>query len=392
MKTLSTSEVLGDMGRLCYRTICKTDVLGLQSHVKENLTFEGVDFASLQKDEADILRRKFTLGLDESNKLDSHNYTSGKHKFYLKFSGLHFAPSYSFTMTLFYFCFTVVFVQTTNSNDRLGGDLLKKCFSAIFLTICLRFAGYFQQDDAYDIENGKLNEIEQQVASLILRHLQSVSCNAYGINQINGSNPRRLQIKEIGSATYPTMSTINHSCNSNIHRFTMGNTCIVKTLREIKAGEEILDSYGPHFASNSLEDRIRFLDGQYLFCCDCQPCIENWLVYTNLPKHNPTIKCPQCDSTTYSACGKGKYECSKCSTAFDMRKIMKTTKELEKKFQEAKQRLLSSNKLSALDYKDIEGAIAGYANAVEKIQKWPSQSLIECQETLKLCWNLEHQS
>lgn len=86
MKTLSTSEILGDIGRLCYRTICKTDILVLQSHVREYSTFQEKDFASLQKDEAETFRQKFTLGLDKSGKLDSRNYTSGKHRFCLKFS------------------------------------------------------------------------------------------------------------------------------------------------------------------------------------------------------------------------------------------------------------------------------------------------------------------
>lgn len=359
MKTLSSSEILGDVGLLCYRTVCKTDLRVLESHVREHLTFQEKDIAGVQDDEVESLRHKFILGLDKSGKLDSRNYTS-------------------------------VFVQTPNSDARLGGDLLKRCFSAIFLTICLRSAGYFQQTDVNDIENGKLNKIEQQVASLILRHLQSTSCNAYGINSINGINPRRLQVNEIGGATYPTISATNHSCNSNIYRFSMGNACIVKTLREIKAGEEVLDSYGPHFASNSIEDRIRYLDGQYLFSCRCQPCVENWLTYSKLPKNNPSFKCPQCDSES-SACGTGKHICLKCSNTFDTKKIVKMAKELEKKFQEANHRLLSSKNMSAVDFKDVESAIVRYANALEKIQKWPSQTLIECQEALKLCWNLEHQ-
>lgn len=354
MKTLTSSEILGDLGLLCYRSICKTDLRVLESHVLDYATFQEGQDAEV----VDSFRNKFNLGLDESGKLDARNYAS-------------------------------LFVQTPNSADRLGGDLLKKSFSAIFLTICLRFAGYFQPTDVNDIEHGKLYQIEQNVASLILRQLQSISCNSYGINNINAANPRRLQINEIGVATYPTISTINHSCNSNVYRFTMGNACIVKTLREIQPGDEIVDSYGPHFASNSIEDRIRYLDGQYLFCCNCQPCVEDWSVYTKLPKDNLSLKCPQCDGES-SASGKGKHVCLKCSNSFDAKKIVKSVKDTEKKFHEAKQRLLSSNKMSSMDYEAVEGAMMRYANALEKIQKWPSQTLIECQEALKLCWNLKY--
>lgn len=356
MKTFTSSEVLGDKGVLCYRSICKTDSRVLQSHSREYLAFEGNTDPKAHDNELESLSNKFILGLDAAGKMDSQHYVS-------------------------------VFAQSPNSSARLGGELLKRSFSAIFLTICLRFAGYFQQADVNDIEHGKLYEAEQHVASVLLRYLQSASCNSNAISNINGSNPRRVQINEIGVATYPVLSTINHSCNNNIYRFTVGNTSIVKTLREIQAGEEIVDSYGPHFASNSIEDRIRFLDDQYLFCCNCQACNENWPVYTKLSKQNLSIKCPRCSGAA-TASGKGKYVCAKCSNTFDVRKLMKTAKDLEVKFQEAKQRLLNSSKLSAVDHATVENTIVRYANALETIQRWPSQTLIECQEALKLCWNL----
>lgn len=358
MKTFTTSEILGDKGLMCYRSVSKTDVRALESHAREYLAFEEKT-ASDPNVVDESQRRKFVFGLDNSGRLDPQNYTS-------------------------------VFVQSPNSDSRLGGDLLKKSFSAIFLTICLRFAGYFDQTDVTDIEHGKLYEIEQVVASVILRYLQSASCNSYAINHINGSNPRRLQINDIGIASYPLTSTMNHSCNNNVYRITMGNVCVVKALRQISPGEEILDSYGPHFASNSIEDRIRFLDGQYLFCCNCQACNENWMVYSKLPKDNLCIKCTQCNGKSLPS-GKGKYECSKCSNIFDARKLMKMTKDLEKKFQDAKQRLLSASKLPVADREAIHTDFIRYAIGLEKIQNWPSQSLIECQEALKLCWNLECQ-
>lgn len=359
MKTFTTSEVLGDKGLLCYRTICKTDLRTVESHAREYSDFEKQITKDVSVDEMEeSLRNKFIFGVDKSGKLDPQNYTSS-------------------------------FVQTPNSTARLGGDLLKRSFSAIFLTICLRFAGYFDQAVS-DMENGKLYEIEQLVASVLLRHLQSATCNSYAINSVNGSNPRRIQINETGIATYPIISTINHSCNQNVHRFTMGNVCVVKTLREIHCGDEIVDSYGPHFASNAMEDRIRFLDGQYLFCCNCQPCNENWPVYSKLLRENLCIRCTQCDGKT-SFSGKGKNVCLQCSSVCETKKVIRSIKEMEKKFQEAKQRVLSSTKMSTNERETVHGDIVRYARALEKTQKWPSQTLIECQEALKLCWNLECQ-
>lgn len=355
IKALTSSEILGDMALLCYRTISKIDFKLLELHVREFIDL-GEDRDVSPKNEQ-IFREKFILGLNEHNQLDSSNYSA-------------------------------VFAQTPNTDARLGGDLLKRSFSAIALTICLRFTGYFKSVDDIDSEC-KLSETEELVASLFLRHLQSVSCNAYGINKVNGLDPRRLQVNEIGGATYPIISTTNHSCNSNVYRFTIGKTCVVKSLREIKCGEEILDSYGPHFASNSIEERMQLLKGQYLFTCCCSACTENWLIYSQLPRENPCLKCTKCENGSCTK-RKDKFVCSECAIAINAKTLTKTVTECAKQYQLAKDLLLNRSKDSKVDYGKIHDSIVAYAEILGKTQKWPCQLLVECQETLKLCWNLEN--
>lgn len=357
MESLTSSEILGDMALLCYRTITQTNFKVLKSHIRE--------YFELQKDreenpdnEFPYFHEKFILGLDERRKLDSSNYTS-------------------------------VFAQTPNTDHRLGGDLLKRCFSAILLTICLRLTGYFKSEDIDSESN--LNETEELIASLLLRHLQSTSCNAYEINKTSGQDLRRLQINEIGGATYPLISTTNHSCNSNVYRFTIGKTCIVKTLREIQQGEEILDSYGPHFASNSIEERSRHLNGQYMFTCYCSACSENWLIYSKLPKENPCFRCTKCDTGLWTK-KKDEYTCSECSNVFDAKTEEKTVTDLQKQFQAAKELILSSKNDSKIDYETAVKSISEYAYVLARTQQWPCQVLIECQEALKLCWNLQNRT
>lgn len=357
MKSLTTSEILGNMALLCYRTISKTNFNILESHIREY--FKLLEDRKESPENEHIFYEKFILGLDEGGKLDSSSYAS-------------------------------VFAQTPNSDARLGGDLLKRSFSAIVLTICLRFAGYFKKSEDLDDECN-LSKSEEIVASLLLRHLQSASCNAYGINKINGDNLRRIQIKEIGGATYPIISVTNHSCNSNVYRFTIGNTCIVKALRVIHPGEEILDSYGPDFASNLIEERLRLLNGQYMFNCCCSACTEKWLVYSKLPKENPSYKCIKCEKG-FCTKKKNKYICSECSHIFDARKSMQEATKLQKEFQTSKDFLLSPSKKSKIEYEAIKNSIIKYANMLEGTQKWPCQVLIECQEILKLCWNLEYRT
>lgn len=343
------------MALLCYRTISKIDFRLLESHIREFIKLQDVKDESPENEK--LFHDKFILGLSEELKLDSSNYSA-------------------------------VFAQTPNTDVRLGGDLLKRTFSAILLTICLRLTGYFKTGEEID-SDCNLNETEELIASLFLRHLQSASCNAYGINKVSGSDPRRLHVNEVGGATYPIISTTNHSCNSNVYRFTIGKTCILKALREIQCGEEILDSYGPHFASNSLEDRNRLLKGQYMFTCCCSPCTENWSVYSQLARENPCLKCTKCENGLYEK-KKDKYVCSKCAFVLDAKKFMKTVTESVKHYEAAKELLLTPRKDSKINYGEIQESIVRYAIVAGRTQKWPCQVLIECQETLKLCWNLQN--
>ncbi|KAJ6636018.1 SET and MYND domain-containing protein 4 [Pseudolycoriella hygida] len=357
MKALTSSEILGEMVLLCYRTISKSDITVLETHIREFLKIHEGRTEIVQNEQ--IFHEKFVLGLSEGTTLDSS-------------------------------CYNAVFAQTPNTDRRLGGDLLKRSFSAVVLTICLRFSGYFQCVEERD-SKCNLSEDEELIAAILLRHLQGASCNAYGINKLSGDDPRCLDAAEIGGATYPIISTTNHSCNSNVYRFTIGNTCIVKALREIRCGEEILDSYGPHFASNSMEERTRHLKGQYFFTCSCSACIENWVTYSQLPRENPSLKCTKCGNGFLSK-KKDKFVCSVCSNIFEVKRFMKEVNDCAKLYEAAKELLLSSNKNSIINYEVIESSIVAYANILARTQKWPCKVLIECQETLKLCWNLKNSS
>lgn len=354
-KLLTSSETLGDMALLCYRSICKTDFRSLLGHIREflHLSEDGERNPEREK----IFYEKFLLGLDENSKLDTNNYSA-------------------------------VFAQTPNTDTRQGGDLLKRTFSAILLTIYLRRAGYFNQNaDVY--AESSLNENEELIAALLLRHIQSSSCNAYGISKVSGSDPRHLKVTEIGGATYPIISTTNHSCSSNVYRFNVGKVCIVKTLRQISDGEEILDSYGPHFATSSIEERKQILEGQYMFTCSCCSCVDDWPPYHCLPRENSCLSCVVC-GIGLSNKNNDNLVCVECADAVDGKRVEDTFTECVKNYQRAKELLLYPNKNLKTNYEKIHDSIVAYANILEKTQKLPCQVLIECQETLKLCWNLQY--
>lgn len=51
---------------------------------------------------------------------------------------------------------------------------------------------------------------------------------------------------------------------------------VVRTLRLVKEGSEILDCYGPHFLTNAKKDRQEFLLRKYHFTCKCEACTKDW--------------------------------------------------------------------------------------------------------------------
>ena len=61
---------------------------------------------------------------------------------------------------------------------------------------------------------------------------------------------------------------------------------VVRAIRTIKKGQELLDNYGYHYAVMPKEERQRKLHNQYYFHCACAPCEKNWPVYAHL-NHTP---------------------------------------------------------------------------------------------------------
>ena len=61
------------------------------------------------------------------------------------------------------------------------------------------------------------------VLTLLVRHLQSCSCNAYEIDELvrdaKGLGMSGNRIERLGGAVYPTVSLSNHSCVPNTIRY-----------------------------------------------------------------------------------------------------------------------------------------------------------------------------
>nr|XP_033341400.1 SET and MYND domain-containing protein 4-like isoform X1 [Megalopta genalis] len=165
---------------------------------------------------------------------------------------------------------TVLALETHCATMESGVNLVR-AIEAIFLTKC--FAFVLSKMDVVCLEEALL-----WLAVGMLHHLQAINCNAYEIvENVYDKETHIWEPREIGGAIYPSVSLVNHSCYPNVvrHSYPAG-TIVVRTLRFIGKGSEILDCYGPHFLSESRLQRREQLSKKYRFLCECEACAGNW--------------------------------------------------------------------------------------------------------------------
>jgi hypothetical protein len=164
-----------------------------------------------------------------------------------------------------------------NTSQRSVADLFRRTVMAVYLTSFIQ---------PYD----------EILAAAALRLIQSYPCNAHEISHLavplpgslsSGSHFHSLQkirLCEIAAAAMPVLSLINHSCNPNVVRVCYGDVIVVRAIRRIARGEEILDNYGYHYATHEKKERQLKLSQQYYFRCNCQSCTEDWPLYEDTLK------------------------------------------------------------------------------------------------------------
>merc|ERR1719348_1763668 len=72
-----------------------------------------------------------------------------------------------------------VYKQETNMNERPVGDHLKRCVTGLILARCLQISKWFPED----LRNSLSSEKVIAMSSILVKHIQSCSCNAYEINE-----------------------------------------------------------------------------------------------------------------------------------------------------------------------------------------------------------------
>jgi Proteins containing SET domain len=263
-----------------------------------------------------------------------------------------------------------VYGQVTNSSSRTPADLLKRATTALFLMRCFQHVSLERFDDV-------------EMTKILLRHLQSCSCNAYQVTEqlVIDGDVRNTTENEIGGGVYPTVSLCNHSCHPNVARHSNGRTCIVRAVRTIRKGDEILDNYGPHFLSNNLEERQKYLETQYFFKCTCEACSEKWPTVDKLQDALTQYKCIHCSVNTGQNLLKMN-ACLNCKKKCNYSKIERKFQNMSRDFNRALEDLLQGRLQECLR------TCIGYCDLMDRVVVHPNKLFVKFQQVITLCWSL----
>lgn len=123
--------------------------------------------------------------------------------------------------------------------------------------------------------------VEQQIrlAQVLEKHSRQTKWNAMSISYRpltdSDFDPDVKNLKEdlIGVGLFFDQLLINHSCDPNIKTAGFaGRTVFLQAIKDIKEGEEILNSYGMFSRWQSYELRQKYLLENYCFKCNCASC------------------------------------------------------------------------------------------------------------------------
>ncbi|XP_011300906.1 SET and MYND domain-containing protein 4-like isoform X2 [Fopius arisanus] len=269
--------------------------------------------------------------------------------------------------------YRTVFSLETHCEKADAKVNLSRSIKSVYLAKCLAFV--LMEVDERSRETIGQREIAL-LAVAMMRHMQAVNCNAYEIvENFRNENTRTWEPRNVGGAIYSSVSLVNHSCYPNVVRHSYpGGKVVVRCLRFIGKGSEILDCYGPHFITDSLELRQQYLIEKYHFICRCEPCKSDW----KFPFPDEiTFRCISCGNSLDSL----HLRCTECSQKFDIRKLRS---QLEKS---TKKRILAVGKMYDGHYIDALPLLLEHSGFVDKTLMAPCLEAIKTQQSIIQCYN-----
>ncbi|XP_064020570.1 N-lysine methyltransferase SMYD2 [Pogoniulus pusillus] len=128
------------------------------------------------------------------------------------------------------------------------------------------------------LDNEKRELIQNDIAALhhfYSKHLECPDNDAlvvlFAQVNCNGFTIEDEELSHLGSAIFPDVALMNHSCCPNVIVTYKGTLAEVRAVKEIEPGEEVFTSYiDLLYPTEDRNDRLR---DSYFFNCDCRECI-----------------------------------------------------------------------------------------------------------------------
>lgn len=159
---------------------------------------------------------------------------------------------------------------------------------------------------------------------------------------------------------------------------------VVRALRFIGKGCEILDCYGPQFLNENRSARREFLWKKYRFICTCDACTQNW----EFPSETINYKCTTCSepisfsmissNTTQETTNQ---QCTKCEGNINLKKM-------EKQFHKSIEgRINAITKMYQGNYVDALPLLFKHAHFINKYLTEPNIEGIKTEQCIVQCYN-----
>ncbi|XP_036331884.1 SET and MYND domain-containing protein 4 [Rhagoletis pomonella] len=265
-----------------------------------------------------------------------------------------------------------------HEKTRPPSNFFQHALMARFLTKCLAEAGYFgASPKAEDLET---------IGGILLRTLQFVQFNTHEVAELHAkkadSNEKTVFI---GGGLYPTLALFNHSCDPGVVRYFRGTTIHVNTIRPIEAGLQIAENYGPIYTQEGREKRQAELKKLYWFDCTCDPCLENWPTFDQLPTDVIRFRCDgpkQCRAIIEvpATCNDFMIKCVTCGESTNILKGLKVMQDTELMTRTAK-RLYDAG-----DYAKALNKFIDLLRIMYEVLAPPFPDFCQCQQHTKDCF------
>ncbi|XP_043278345.1 SET and MYND domain-containing protein 4-like isoform X2 [Venturia canescens] len=207
----------------------------------------------------------------------------------------------------------------TNSDKTKPADMLGLAIASLMVILYMeKYTNFFESVnvkeclvDKFDNKSLGLEDIDVStvegkklyVGTMIFRHSLQMLANAYAVTTIDASTESLIERatliteqQRLATGAYPYSSMLNHSCDPTVINSFWKNWLIVKSLKDVPAGQEIFNCYGPFFRRMSKSERLVDLSQQYHFNCQCEICGDSRFDY--FAERFKGLKCPECSGSS----------------------------------------------------------------------------------------------